>query len=210
VRSPLLLHVFLTPAQSEKELDLEYQVTLYTEDGSILIKQEINQDENNEVSPHQVLEIEFDIPRSAQSTRLEISSRDKFGRLTAITTTDLVLLSRGEEEIKAIQDLYASLLVQQPIPSTLIQGDILVIQGVTRFSADDQLVVELVNRDGGQVGSGTVTISEETLGFGYRSFEGEIPFQVGTTSWIQVQVYARDGNFSGVQYLTSVEVLVSP
>ena len=184
--------------------DSDYQLL------KILINQALNEDTDEGMSPHQVLDIEFSIQGSAQTTRLEVSSQDKFGRITAITTTDLVLLSQGDDEIKPIQDLYASLLIQQPIPSTLIQGDVLVIQGVTRFAADDQLIVELINRDGGQVGSGTVTISEETLGLGYRAYEGEIPFQVGSTSWIQVQVYARDGNFSGVQYLTSVEVLVSP
>ena len=115
-----------------------------------------------------------------------------------------------QEEIKAILDLYDDLIIQQPIPSTLIQGDILVIQGLTRFAPNDQLIVELINKDGGQVGSGIIDVLEEDLGFGYHPFDGKIPFQVGSSSWIRVQVIAKDGNFSGIQHLSSVEVLVSP
>jgi hypothetical protein len=210
VKSPIKLHLFLAPSQTEKGEELSYQVRLYGGNGRLLIQESFIADDGDEDSSHQVMDIEFVTAGSAESARLEISSIDGYGRIKALATTDLVLLSDGEEEIKAIQDLFDTLIIQQPIPSTLIQGDILVIQGLTRSAPGDQLVVELINRDGGQVGSGIVPVSQEELGYGYRLFAGEIPYQVGSSSWIRVQVIARDGNFSGVQYLSSVEVLVSP
>ena len=209
VESPFQLNVFLAPAQSNTE-EFSYFVSLYGDDGRLLVRELFNRGDGISDSSHHVLDIHFDINKSAESARLEISSQDEYQRITAITTTDLILLSDGEEEIKAIQDLFDNLVIQQPIPSTLIQGDILIIQGVTRFAPDDQLIVELINRDGGQVGSGIIPVSQENLGHGYRAFEGEIPYQVGSSSWIRVQVIARDGNFSGIQHLSSVEVLVSP
>lgn len=210
VRSPFKLHLFLAPTQSERNQDLEYQLALFGDDGRTLLQESFSSRDNGEQKSHLVVELSFRIPSSAESARLEISSRDESGRLVAVASTDLILLTEGEEEIKAIVDLYDRLIIQQPIPSTLIQGDILFIQGISRYVQEDQLVVELINRDGGQVGSGLVSISPEDLGHGYRHFEGEIPFQVGSSSWIRVQVIARDGKFSGIQHLSSVEVLVSP
>jgi len=207
---PLKLHLFLAPAHSDKDDELSYQISLYDENGAVLVQEDFFPDDGNGDSSHQVKDLNFDISGSAETARLEVSSHDGFGRLTSITTTDLVLLSEGDEEIKAIQDLFDDLIIQQPIPSTLIQGDVLIVKGISRFAPDDQLIVVLINKDGGQVGSGIVNVSEEVLGHGYRPFDGKIPFQVGSSSWIRVQVIAKDGNFSGIQHLSSVEVLVSP
>jgi hypothetical protein len=198
----------LAPANTEKGEQFSYQLSLYDENGRGLVQESFSPEDED--SFHQVMDIDFNITGGAVSTRLEIMSRDGSGRITEITTTDLVLLSEGDEEIKAIQDLFDDLIIQQPIPSTLIQGDVLIIQGLTRFAPNDQLIVELVDKDGGQVGSGIIDVSDEELGYGYRPFDGKIPFQVGSSSWIRVQVIAKDGNFSGIQHLASVEVLVSP
>jgi hypothetical protein len=81
---------------------------------------------------------------------------------------------------------------------------------LTRIAPGDELLVECVNRDGGQIGSAVIEVDPEDLGDGYRSFEGDVPFQVGYSSWIRVQVIAQDGKFSGILSLSSVEVLVSP
>ena len=212
VLSPFKLHVFLAPQETEIDDPLTYQLILYGDDGRVLLEEPlvVEAEDEDDPNPHQVREVAFNITGSAVSARLEIRSLDSYGRIKSLATTDLVLLSEGEQEIKAIQDLYNNLIIQQPIPSTLIQGDVLIIQGLTRFAPDDQLIVELFNREGGQVGSGVVAVAEEDIGFGYRPFEGEIPFQVGSSSWIRVQVIVRDGNFSDLQYLSSVEVLVSP
>jgi hypothetical protein len=67
-----------------------------------------------------------------------------------------------------------------------------------------------MNRDGGLIGSDVIPVSGDVIDKGYRLFEGEIPFQVGSSSWIRVQVTARDGKFSSIQHTSSVEVLVSP
>jgi hypothetical protein len=210
VISPFQVHVYLAPQLNEREEDLHYQISLYGEDGSLIVQQTFQAEAIPGRKTHLVEEIEFTISGAAESSRLEISLLDGFGRLSALVSTDLILLSEGELEIKPILDLYETLIIQQPIASTLIQGDSIIIQGVTRFAPGGEIVVELVNREGELVGSGVLPVSEEDLGYGYRSFEGEIPFQVDYTSWIRVQLSARDGKFSGIQHLSSVEVLVSP
>jgi hypothetical protein len=210
VTSPFSIHAYLTLPRNEKEEESSYQVSLYGDDGRLLVRHFFIREAEQSGNTHLVMEITFEVSGDAEAARIEVSSLDGYGRISALATTDLILLSEGNPEIKSVMDLYENLIIQQPISSTLIQGDVLIIQGVTRFAPQDQVLVELMNRDGGLVGSEVLLVSDENLGGGYRPFEGEIPFQVGFSSWIRVQVTARDGKFSGIQHLSSVEVLVSP
>ena len=210
VRSPFDIHVYLAPPSNEKDESSSYQVSLYGDDGRLLVRHFFTRDGSEESNTHLVLDITFEVSGDAETARLEVKSLDGYGRTSALASTDLILLSNGDPEIKSIQDLFENLIIQQPISSTLIQGDVLVIQGVTRFAPEDQLLVELMNRNGGLIGSDVILVSEENLGKGYRPFEGEVPYQVGSSSWIRVQVTARDGKFSGIQHTSSVEVLISP
>ena len=210
VTSPFNIHAYLTPPRNDREEESSYQVSLYGDDGRLLVRHYFVREADQGGNTHLVMEIIFEVSGTAEAARLEVSSLDGYGRISALATMDLILLSEGDPEIKSVQDLYENLIIQQPISSTLIQGDVLIIQGVTRFAPQDQLLVELMNREGGLVGSVVLLVSQENLGSGYRPFEGEIPYQVGLSSWIRVQVTARDGKFSGIQHLSSVEVLVSP
>ena len=210
VLSPFSLHLYLVPPRNDREEDFIYQVSLYGDDGRLINRETITRTADQLGDSHLLLDLSFKISKAAETSRLEISAVDPYGRISAITTTDIVLLSGGEQEIKTIMDLYADMIIQQPVPSTLIQGDVLIVQGVTRIAPGGELLVECINREGDKVGSAVVEVPEEDLGQGYRSFKGEIPFQVGSSSWIRVQVIARDGQFSGIQSLSSVEVLVSP
>jgi len=210
VTSPFSIHAYLAPPRSERDVDSSYQVSLYGDDGSLLVRHYYIREADQTGNTHLLMDISFEITGAAESSRLEISSLDGFGRISALATMDLILLSDGETEIKSVLDLNENLIIQQPISSTLIQGDRLIVQGLTRFAPNDQILIELMNRDGGLVGSEVLLVSQENLGGGYRPFEGEIPYQVGSSSWIRVQVSSKDGNFSGIQHLSSVEVLVSP
>jgi hypothetical protein len=210
VLSPFSLHLYLVPPRNDRGEDLIYQISLYGDDGRLINRETITRTSDQASDSHLLLDLDFTISKDAETARLEISAVDPYGRISSMETTDIVLLSRGEQEIKTILDLFADMIIQQPVPSTLIQGGLLIVQGVTRIAPGGELLVECINRDGDQVGSAVFEVAEEDLGKGYRSFTGEIPYQVGSSSWIRVQVIARDGQFSGIQSLSSVEVLVSP
>lgn len=210
VLSPFRLHLYLIPPRNDRGEDMVYQISLYGENGRVIDRDTVTRTPEESEDPHLILYIDFEISGQAESTRLEISSIDPYNRVTAAETTDIILLDEGDQEIKTILNLNADMIIQQPIPSTLIQGDKLIVKGLTRIAPSDELLVECINRDGNQIGSAVVEVDEEDLGDGYRSFEGEVPFEVGYSSWIRVQVIARDDKFSEILTLSSVEVLVSP
>lgn len=210
VTSPFNLHVYLAPPRNEREENTTYQISLYGDNGQVLERMTISRNEVEEGNSHLVMDFNFSISGEAETARLEVRAVDPYSRVSALDSTDIILLADGIPEIKSILDLYANMIIQQPIPSTLIQGEVLIVQGVTRYAPGDELLVELVNRDGNQVGSAILPVADDDLGKGFRPFSGEIPFQVSSSSWIRVQVIVRDGKFSGIQHLASAEVLVSP
>ena len=210
VTSPFNLHVYLALPKNEQEENFSIMISLYGDDGQIIMRDVISRDSAETENSHLVMDVSYTIPGEAETARLEVSAVDPYNRISSLDSTEVVLLSTGNPEIKSILDLYASLIIQQPISSTLIQGDVLIVQGVTRFAPGDQLLVELVDRSGNQIGSAVLPVGDEDLGNGFRPFDGEIPYTVSSSSWVRVQVIASDGKFSGIQHLVSVEVLVSP
>ncbi|MCJ7717145.1 MAG: hypothetical protein MUO54_11590, partial [Anaerolineales bacterium] len=158
VTSPFNLHVYLSPPRNDREDNLDYQISVYGENGKLLKRESLTRENGDESSSHLLMDLNFEISSEAQTARLEMRAVDPSSRISALASTDVVLLSGGEPEIKTILDLYADLIIQQPIPSTLIQGDVLIVQGVTRFAPNDQLLVELINRNGNQVGSAVLTV----------------------------------------------------
>lgn len=210
IQSPIKLHLYLIPPRNDRGEDITYQISLYGENGKLINQETLVRSPEESRNPHLVLDFDFRISGQAETARVEISSIDPYSRMTAVETTDVILLKGGDEEIKAILDLGADMIIQQPVPSSLIQGDSLIVRGFTRIAPNDELKVECLNRDGGRIGSGVIEIDPKDLGGGYHSFEGEIPFEVGYSSWVRVQVIALDGKFSGIQSLSSIEILVSP
>jgi hypothetical protein len=205
VVSPIRLHAYLNPGEDDR-----VRVSLYGEDGRLLVRHVLSYSAPPAYKVHLKVDLDFEIPGVAETGRLEISTQDEYGRTDALAATDLILLSEGQSDVNPPLDLYEGIIIQHPIPSALIQDGTIIVQGFTRYAPSDQLYVELVNFRGGVVGSKVIGVSGEELENGYRFFVGEISYQVGTPSWVRVQVTARDGDMSGVQHLSSVRVLVSP
>ncbi len=205
VTSPFNIHAYLDPGEKR-----QVQVSLYGEDERLLVRHQVSFQDSQSQKVHLKMDLSFEISENAETARLEVSTKDPYGRVTALSSTDVILLAEGEPGLNAPLDLYENIIIQQPITSNLIQGDSLIVKGFTRHAPQELVVVHLLNRQGGMVGSKVIEVESEDIGGGYRFFAGEVPFLVGSSSWIRVQVLARDGRFSGVQHLSSVEVLVSP
>jgi len=205
VVSPIRLHAYLNPGEDDR-----VRVSLYGEDGRLLVRHVLSYSAPPTYKVHLKVDLEYEISGVAEAGRLEISTQDEYGRTDALATADVILLSEGQADVNPPLDLYEEIIIQHPVPSTLIQDGVIIVQGFTRYAPGDQLTVELVNFRGGVVGSKVIGVSGKELERGYRFFVGEIPYQVGTPSWIRVQVTARDGKMSGTQHLSSVRVLVSP
>lgn len=205
VVSPIDLHVFLLPGADDR-----VRVALYGEDGRLLVRRVLRYDSPRDNKVHLKLDLEFEIPGVAETARLEISTHDAYGRVMALNSTDIILLSEGDSDINPPLDTYEELVIEEPVPNTLIQGGQMIVKGFTRHVESGQLYVEILNYSGGVVGSKLIGVSDQELGKGYHFYAGEIPYQVGSATWVRVQVSARDHDLSGVLHTSTVRVLISP
>jgi hypothetical protein len=205
VTSPFNFHAFLNPGESRL-----VQISLYGKDGQLLVRHQQSYQESSSQRVHLKMNLSFEISGTAEAARLEVSTQDDYGRSAALASTDLILLSSGETDLNPLGDLYENIIIQQPIPSNLIQGEAMLVKGFTRRAPGDQVLVEIYNRGGGLIGSKILEVDPEDLGQGYRFFVGDVPINVASSTWARVQVSARDGRLSGYQHLSSVEVLASP
>jgi len=205
VRSPLQFHAYLFPGE-----DNRVRIALYGEDGRLLVRKVIRYSSPQENKVHLKRDLDFKIPGVAETARLEVSTQDVYGRLTALSSTDVILLTEGDADINPPLDLYEKIIIEEPIPNTLVQGSSLIVKGYTRYADQGQLLVQIVNYQGGVVGSKIIGISDQELELGYHFFAGEVPYQVGSATWVRVQVSAQDDNLSEVLHTASVRILLSP
>jgi len=204
VTSPLELHAFLYPGDHGRA-----RVELYGEDGRLMYRQLFVFTTEPGVQTNLFAEIDFEIIGVAETARLVVSVDDEYGRLKVLAAEDLILLALGDADINPPGDLLAPIVIQEPIPKVLIQGDKLTVSGLVRSAVDHPLLVELVTTDGKVIGNRLAGIAPDPTG-GHRLFAAEIPFEVFSPTWVRVIVSERGGRFPGATQLDSLEILLSP
>jgi hypothetical protein len=158
-------------------------------------------------------DVDFNIAAAAEAARLQISTQDAEGRLMALASVDLLLLSVGEDDLNPPTDLLEPLIIREPLPNTLIMGGKVVVTGLARTSGDQPLLVELINPEGSVVGYRQAVT---TLPFdpwatqGYATFRAEVPYSVEGATWVRLAVSAFEDNLTGATHLSSVLILLGP
>jgi hypothetical protein len=155
-------------------------------------------------------EMDYEISAVAEDGRLQISTYDQYGRIEALSSVDLILLSMGEADINPPGPQTEPIVLQEPLPNKLIQGGKVFISGMARLSSDFPLLIELITADGSVVGYRQAEVAVDPAG-GYMPFMVEVPYQVSEPTWVRLTVKEMStGRIEGVIQLTSLEVLLSP
>lgn len=204
VTSPFTVSGSIQPG-SEGRVRLE----LLGEDGRLLVRKLINyRTDVGRVGLSE--EMEFEISAVAETGRLQISSYDRFGRMVAFSSVDLILLSIGETDLNPSGPSIEPIVVQEPLPNKLIQGGKVIVSGLARVSSDQPLLIELIAADGSLTGYRQASVTIDPAG-GYTPFMVEVPYQVSEPTWVRLTVKEMSsGRIQGMIQLTSLEVLLSP
>lgn len=204
VTSPFNVSGSLKPG-SEGQVRLE----LLGEDGRLLMRKLINY--RTDVGRIGLSEtVDFEISAVAETGRLQISTYDRFGRIEALTSVDLILLSIGEADLNPPAPLTKPIIIQEPLPNKLIQGGQVFVSGLARLSSDQPLLVELIAANGSVPGYRQAGVTVDPQG-GYTPFMVEVPYQVSEPTWVRLTVKEMSSNrIQGAIQVTSLEVLLSP
>jgi hypothetical protein len=205
VASPIALQAYLKPGKGR-----QVQIELFGEDRRVLVRliQPILWIDRSGFA-RLYKDIPFEIPGVAEAAWLTLSVTDDLGRVTAVNSTPLILLSIGDSDIIPAVDLRTPIVIQEPQANALVQGKKVVVSGLVRSGGDTYLMIQLWDAQGKVLGQRVTNVQPaKELGFG--SFNTEVTYTVTEPTPALLVVWQGVGSLSNILYLESVEVLLSP
>lgn len=204
ITSPFHLYAYLRPRAGSL-----VRIELFGEDGRLLVRQVKEYEFDSGVWANLSLDIDFEISATAEMGRLVISVEDKYGRLVAVNSIDLVLLSLGTADLNPSDSVLERILIQEPRPKALIQGQKVQVSGLARREDGTQFIAQLIDEEGKVAGLRVFGVSR-TEQDPYGTFSAEIPYEVDDLTAVRLVVFESGEPVSPIRYLSSVEILLSP
>jgi hypothetical protein len=204
-------------ASFSNEADSRTIITLYGEDSRVLAQR------NFDILPYQdpvngnvILDLDFTIQGLAETGKLEFKVFDAYGRLRALNSVYLILLSRGITDRNYAPEDGERIDLQIPFPDqTEIEGSTLFLAGLVRLTQPPEednpkpLTVQLVAENGDVVGDGQASVVLSP-GSAVGQFVAEIPYQVTAPTRVLLTIAIEEGRLPGFAYLRTFELTLLP
>lgn len=203
VTSPINFVVYLAPEYTGLT-----RIQLIGEDGHELYSKAFRTFSNIGYTTRVEENINFEIHAAAEVGRLQISSVDEFGRMQALNSVRLLLLSVGANQISQAYPPLERVLLRLPKKDSETSGGVLSVAGEIRPVNDTPVVLELYDSDGKIIGSRVLTLrhADDT----YQSFNTTIPYQISQKTTARLAVHQADDRIGGLAYLYSLKILIDP
>jgi hypothetical protein len=155
------------------------------------------------------LEMPFDLNSIGELGRLTLSTQDDYGRVNAVDSVHLLLLSEGTSIINQPGDLRERCVISLPVAGQRIFGGILTVAGKMHPFNNLPLTLELVGRDGKVIGTQVIPISSSPNN-DELPFRVDIRYNISNPAWALLSVRQNDDRIGGLMYLYSQEVFLNP
>ena len=200
VISPINLRMNIIAGESEK-----VQVDLYGEDGRLLSRT-LKTVRTSREGVLQNVKIPFEIRATAEIGRITISTKDKAGRLQALNSVHILMLSSGVNEINPAGNPSEPVSVFSPIAQESILGGVVNVKGDLWPFNLQPVILELVGPDGNSMGLRILTVDH----INPQLFETTIPYKVREPTIARLTIHQDDDRINGLFYAYSQEVLLNP
>jgi hypothetical protein len=201
--SPLHFYGYAIPGYNHRGV-----IELTGEDGTVLASEILQLNTDYKWAFFQ-WHLAFNVRGAGELGRLTLTTRDEYGRLTAVQSLHLLLLPEGLEIINPPGSLAERCVITDPLPGTHITGGTVEVSGEMQPYNEQPLVVELVARDGSSLGTQLVPIAPGQAGAQIR-FSVEIPYIVTGYTPVLLSVHQADERIGGTMYLYSQEISLYP
>ena len=195
--------------------DSRVLISLYGEDGRTLAERVFDVlPYNDPINGNVILDLDFSIDSLAETGRLEFKAYDQFGRLRALNSVTLILLSNGPNDRNYAPEQQERLELQIPFPGqTEAPASPLLLSGLVRLTLDaaevPPLTVLLVDEAGLVVAEGLAPVVPMP-GTRYAQFVAQIEYQVETSTPVLLILGVREGRLPGLVYARSFPLLLNP
>ena len=198
--SPIQFRANVISGDSQK-----VQVELFGEDGRLLsrtLRKVLNTSEGAFVS----FKITFETRTVAELGRITVSTLDNKGRVQALNSVRVILLSSGVSEINPPGNPSEPVGVFSPLDKDAVSGGVLNVKGdVWPFSLKP-VVIELISPEGRSIGLRILDINN----INPQLFNTTIPYKVTEPTYVRLTIRQDDDRMSGLFYVYSQLVLLNP
>ncbi|GAP08392.1 hypothetical protein ATHL_03294 [Anaerolinea thermolimosa] len=211
---PGLLSRVLSPIQAEINAipgeDGVVRVELLGEDGRTLYREDFNYVQYRGRSISFYPQIPYQIVAMAETGRLQVSTRDRFGRLMDWMSVEVVLMRVGRAEIYPPVITQQPYLIRFPQEGQRVRGGSLLVSGLARPVNESPIVVECIAEDGRVVASQQFTVAPPGGDQSHTPFLLEIPYRVESPTPVRLTFYQEDPRIPGLAALASMQVVLEP
>lgn len=206
VKSPLLINASTSPGA-----DGMVWVELIGEDGRSLYQTRLNFASYTGRSIGIAPEIEFEILAPAELARLVLSTRDDYGRINALTSTDLILIQMGDDIIYPSGYEREPYILRAPFESQVISGGVVQVNALVRPVNDNPLILELLDEQGTVIGSTSLELIYPTGDLSHTPFDVAISYTVSQATHARLVLRQEStGRIPGTVALSSIELTLEP
>lgn len=206
IASPIRIEMGLTPGD-----DGMLYIDLVGEDGRYITREVADYRNFINKQIYTVHEISFEIPGAAETARLILSVRDRYGRTIALSSVDLVLVQMGDNIINPEAFPQEPFLIRSPKADDIITGGIVHLSAVARPLNNNPLIIELVNETGGAIASRILQVDPPIGNLSHTPFEIDIPYQISNTTRARLTIHqVSDGRLPGTIALNSIALTLKP
>ena len=206
VSSPIRPEAIVSPGEDGLII-----VELIGEDGRTITKENINYQSylgrRFGIAP----EVSFELQRVSEYGRLSIYTKDRYSRMLALTSVDLLLLQLGSNKITPPKDLTEPYIIRRPAAGDTIQGGVIVVQGLARILSTAPIILECIDPQGNIVGDALIEVEAPNQILSHIPFEAYIPYSVDESTNIRLTVRQEStSRLPGILYLYSFEITLEP
>jgi hypothetical protein len=198
--SPIQFRANVISGESQK-----VQVDLYGEDGQLLsrtLRKVLNTTEGAFLS----FKIPFETRAAAELGRITVSTLDNDGRVQALNSVRILLLSTGVNEINPPGNPSEPVAVFSPLDKDSISGGVLNVKmDVWPFSLKP-VILELISPEGKSLGLRILTLNSMDP----QIFQTTIPYKAAGPVSARLTIRQDDDRMSGYFYEYSQVVLLNP
>jgi hypothetical protein len=200
VVSPIILKMDIVSGESQK-----VQIDLFAEDGSLLSRT-VKKVPLSGDGVFQQIKIPFEIRTAAELARLTITTTDKAGRIQALNSVRILLLSSGDNAVTPPGNPSEPVGVFSPTLKDTATGGVLNVRvDVWPFNLKP-VFLELIGPDKKSLGLRVLTINQLTP----QMFDTTIPYKVSESTLARLTIRQDDDRMDGLFYVYSQEILLNP
>ncbi len=184
------------------------RIELFAADGRLLARKILSTGATGQVTYLQS-SIDFEVSRTSQAAFLILSTEDEYGRLQALNSVDLKLLSAGEQLITPASEFVANIQIWSPQQGNEVSGGSLIIKGQANSPPGRPLNIQLITREGRVLNFGEVYPRfEQDSEWG--TFEIKLSYALKEATWVQIAITENDPQIPRPIHFSGVEVLLMP